>query len=136
MAISRSSGVSLTDIEQTFGVDRRTAQRMTKALKDVFPNCITQVDDDRRKFWTFRSDDARLILAQGLRDSEIAALGMAIRQAEHKDLVLRCTQFLLCVSDCCLRCQAPLQDAPNLMQRRRLRHGPVAVSMPNRNTAT
>ena len=37
MATSRYAGVSLTDVEQTFAVDRRTAQRMTKALEDVFP---------------------------------------------------------------------------------------------------
>jgi predicted DNA-binding transcriptional regulator YafY len=81
MATSRYRGVSLTDIEEAFGVDRRTAQRMTKALEETFPNCSTEVDDDRRKFWKLRADHARLMLAQGIRDSELAALEMAIRRA-------------------------------------------------------
>ena len=62
MATSRYRGVSLTDIEEAFGVDRRTAQRMTKALEETFPNCSTEVDDDRRKFWKLRADHARLML--------------------------------------------------------------------------
>ncbi|RYE50224.1 MAG: WYL domain-containing transcriptional regulator, partial [Hyphomicrobiales bacterium] len=81
MATSRYRGVSLTDIEDVFGVDRRTAQRMTKALEDGFPNCVTGTDDERRKYWKLRSDSARLMLAQGIRDSELAALEMAIRRS-------------------------------------------------------
>lgn len=87
MATSRYNGVSLTDIEEAFGVDRRTAQRMTKALEDTFPNCSTQVDDDRRKFWKLRADQARLMLAQGIRDSELAAVEMAIRRANRDGAV-------------------------------------------------
>jgi predicted DNA-binding transcriptional regulator YafY len=83
LASSRYSGVSLLDIEAEFGVDRRTAQRMTKALEDVFPNCVTRSDDDRRKFWQLRADHARLMLAQGIRDSELTALELAIRRADR-----------------------------------------------------
>ena len=83
MATSRYGGVSLSDIEEAFSVDRRTAQRMTKVLEETFPNCITTVDEDRRKFWKLRADHARLMLAQGIRDSELAALEMAIRRAER-----------------------------------------------------
>jgi predicted DNA-binding transcriptional regulator YafY len=87
MATSRYQGVSLTEIEETFSVDRRTAQRMTKALEDTFPNCTTQLDDDRRKFWKLRADHARLMLAQGIRDSELAALELSIRRAEREGAV-------------------------------------------------
>ena len=87
MATSRYRGVSLTEIEDTFGVDRRTAQRMTKALEETFPNCITEIDDERRKFWKLRADHARLMLAQGIRDSEIAALEMAIRRSARDGAV-------------------------------------------------
>jgi predicted DNA-binding transcriptional regulator YafY len=83
MAASRYRGVSLTEIEEEFGVDRRTAQRMTKALEETFPNCSTDVDDERRKFWKLRADHARLVLAQGIRDSELAAVEIAIRRAER-----------------------------------------------------
>lgn len=77
MATSRYRGVSLTEIEEVFGVDRRTAQRMTKALEETFPNCVTETDDERRKFWKLRADNARLMLAQGIRDSELTALEKA-----------------------------------------------------------
>lgn len=87
LATARYLGVSLTEIEEEFGVDRRTAQRMTKALEEMFPQCITRVDDERRKFWKLRADDARLMLAQGIRDSELAALELAIRRAEREGLV-------------------------------------------------
>ena len=83
MATSRYAGVSLSDIEDTFGVDRRTAQRMTKALEDTFPNCTSKADDERRKFWKLNAQDARLMLAQGVRESELAALEMSIRRAER-----------------------------------------------------
>lgn len=87
MATSRYRGVSLTDIEEAFAVDRRTAQRMTKALEETFPNCTTETDDERRKFWKLRADHARLMLAQGIRDSELAAVEMAIRRAERDGAV-------------------------------------------------
>ena len=83
MAASRHGGVGLTEIEETFSVDRRTAQRMTKALEETFPNCVTRTDEDRRKYWKLRGDQARLMLAQGIRDSELAALELAIRRAER-----------------------------------------------------
>lgn len=87
MATSRYRGVSLTDIEEAFAVDRRTAQRMTKALEETFPNCTTETDDERRKFWKLRADHARLMLAQGIRDSELAAVEMAIRRADRDGAV-------------------------------------------------
>lgn len=83
MATSRYSGVSLTDIEDNFRVDRRTAQRMTKALEETFPNCTTKTDEDRRKFWKLNQQDARLMLAQGVRESELSALDLSIRRAER-----------------------------------------------------
>ncbi len=83
MATARYAGVSLTEIEESFGVDRRTAQRMTKALEDTFPKVSTRVDDERRKFWKLNATDAKLMLAQGLRDSELSALEIAIRRAER-----------------------------------------------------
>jgi predicted DNA-binding transcriptional regulator YafY len=87
LATARYQGVSLTEIEEAFSIDRRTAQRMTKALEEIFPRCITRIDDDRRKYWKIRGDDARLMLAQGIRDSELAALELAIRRAERDGAV-------------------------------------------------
>lgn len=83
MATSRHLGVGLADIEGEFSVDRRTAQRMTKALEETFPNCINRTDDERRKYWKINFNEAKLMLAQGLRDSELAALEISIVRAER-----------------------------------------------------
>jgi predicted DNA-binding transcriptional regulator YafY len=84
MATSRYFGVSLSDIEHEFAVDRRTAQRMTKAFEETFPNCTTQVDEERKKYWKLSASEARLMFAQGLRDSELAALELSILRAERE----------------------------------------------------
>lgn len=84
MAAARYGGVGLADIEAEFGVDRRTAQRMTQALVAAFPGCTTATDPDPRKLWKLNASDARLMLAQGIRDSELAALELAIRRAERE----------------------------------------------------
>jgi predicted DNA-binding transcriptional regulator YafY len=83
MATSRHLGVDLTAIESEFAVDRRTAQRMTKALEEIFPNYITRTDDERRKYWKINVNEAKLTLAQGLRDSELVALEISIVRAER-----------------------------------------------------
>ncbi|NBZ89123.1 helix-turn-helix transcriptional regulator [Stagnihabitans tardus] len=83
MAASRHGGIGLTEIEETFAVDRRTAQRMTKALEETFPNCVTRTDEDRRKYWKLRGEDARLMLTVGLRDSELVALNLALQRASR-----------------------------------------------------
>lgn len=84
MAAARHLGVGLHDIEEEFGVDRRTAQRMTRALEECFPNVETRTDAQRRKFWTLRGEDTRLMLSRGIRDSELTAVEMAIRRAERE----------------------------------------------------
>jgi predicted DNA-binding transcriptional regulator YafY len=87
MAVARYGGVSLSDIEAEFGVDRRTAQRMTRALESTFPGCTTGTDGDRRKLWKLDAADARLMLAQGIRDGELAALELAMRRAGREGAV-------------------------------------------------
>ena len=84
MAASKYSGVSLNDIEEEFSVDRRTAQRMTKALEDLFQNVTIKVDDERKKYWKLSQADAKLMLSQGLRDSELSALEISIVRAERE----------------------------------------------------
>lgn len=83
MAAARHAGVALSEIVAEFAVDHRTAQRMTKALEDLFPGVETHADAERRKRWKLRANDLRLLHAQGLRDSELAALDMGIRRAER-----------------------------------------------------
>jgi predicted DNA-binding transcriptional regulator YafY len=84
MAAARYQGISLAEIAETFAVDHRTAQRMTKALEQVFPNCTTRTGEDMRKYWVLKTDYARLMLVQGVRDSELTALDLSIRRADRE----------------------------------------------------
>ena len=82
IAGARHGGVTLSEIEETFEVNRRTAQRMTKALEESFP-CTVTTDPERRKRWKIPATDMRTILSQGVREAELTALDMAIRRAEN-----------------------------------------------------
>lgn len=81
-AAASPEGISLVQISETFGVNLRTAQRMTLALTEAFPGVETYTDRDRRKWW--RLDDQRLLHMQGIRASELAALDMGVRRAERE----------------------------------------------------
>lgn len=81
-AAARPDGISLVQITETFGVNLRTAQRMSRALEVAFPTVQTRVDKDRRKWWQLR--DHPLLQMQGIRDSELSALEMGIRRAERE----------------------------------------------------
>ncbi|MCC5989614.1 MAG: WYL domain-containing protein [Pararhodobacter sp.] len=81
MAAARHSGITLADIAEEFGSDHRTAQRMARALEEVFENVEITTDTERRRHW--RLDDSRLVQMQGLRDRELVALEMGIRRASR-----------------------------------------------------
>ena len=81
-AAARPEGISLVLIAETFGVNLRTAQRMSRALEAVFPMVQTYTDRHRRKWWQL--NDSRLLHMQGIRDSELSALEMGIRRAERE----------------------------------------------------
>ena len=51
MAAARQQGVSLAEIAAEFGADRRTAQRMVRALEDTSPGVEIRTDEDRRRRW-------------------------------------------------------------------------------------
>lgn len=80
MAAARPEGVSLQDIETSFGVNHRSAQRMARALETVFTTVSVRVDENRRKWWSL-SGDERLLRLQGIRDDELSALEMGVRRA-------------------------------------------------------
>lgn len=84
LAASRYLGVSLNEVEETFGVDRRTAQRMMRVFEQVFPNYETREDDERRRHWKLPVGDLKLVVSQGIRDSELVAIDMSIRRAERE----------------------------------------------------
>lgn len=80
-AAARPDGISLVQITEVFGVNLRTAQRMSRALEAAFPMVQTRTDKTRRKWWQL--SDSRLLHMQGIRDSELSALEMGIRRAER-----------------------------------------------------
>lgn len=82
MAASRHRGVTLSDIVAEFEADHRTAQRLVRALEEIFEGVEITVDEQRRRHWRLR--DTRLLRLQGLRDSELAALELSIRRAERE----------------------------------------------------
>jgi predicted DNA-binding transcriptional regulator YafY len=84
MAGARHAGVALQDVVETFACDYRTAQRMLRALEDVFPGVVTHQDASRRKFWRLPGRTAQIVFAQGLREPELTALEIAIRHADRE----------------------------------------------------
>lgn len=87
MAAARHMGIGLQDIADIFDCDHRTAQRMTRALEDCFPNVEVLTDESRRRFWRLKGGDVQLMKAQGIRDSELAAIEIAIVRARRDGAV-------------------------------------------------
>jgi predicted DNA-binding transcriptional regulator YafY len=83
MAMSRYDGISLSDLTAEFGCDHRTAQRMMRSFETVFTQVDIVEDADRRRRWRMPRLDHRWLQAQGVRDSELVALDMAIKRAER-----------------------------------------------------
>ena len=50
-----AEGVSIADIEQTFGVSRRTAERMRDAVLRAFPQLEERPGQNGQKYWRFPS---------------------------------------------------------------------------------
>jgi predicted DNA-binding transcriptional regulator YafY len=71
------TGRSLGEIEQEFGCDRRRAQRMLSALRDLFPQLIRRTDDERRPRWSL--PPASIATFSVPSSDELAALAHAIQ---------------------------------------------------------
>jgi predicted DNA-binding transcriptional regulator YafY len=83
MAHARHGGVTLEDIQERFAVTHRTAQRMTLALEETFPNVETRSRSDRRKTWKLL-DPVPSAFAPHIEES-LEALDLAIREAQEND---------------------------------------------------
>lgn len=83
MAMSRFDGIALQDITEEFHCDHRTAQRMMRSFETVFPQVDISEGEDRRRRWHMARHDPRWLQAQGIRDSELAALEIAADRAER-----------------------------------------------------
>lgn len=70
-------GVSLEQIRDEFGVSHRTAQRMTDALEDAFPNAVQVIEDrERRRRWMMREVPLARLALSG--EDELEALDLAV----------------------------------------------------------
>lgn len=77
-------GITLTEIEVEFGVVRRTAQRMTDALVQAFPDTEDYIASDGRKRW--RVPRRRVAEFFAPTPDEIATLELACTTLEHQGL--------------------------------------------------
>jgi predicted DNA-binding transcriptional regulator YafY len=84
MAAAREEGVTIEDIKTVFGVSRRSAQRLVRALEDTYPAATCIMDPHtRQRRWSLPRSDPRLRL-QHIRADELSALEMGIRRARRE----------------------------------------------------
>jgi len=84
MTAGRRIGVTLDDIIERFGISKRTAQRMLRALEIQFPDLEAEIDDEGRKRW--RLTPAVLRDLMSLSADELAALDLAIETLTKSSL--------------------------------------------------
>lgn len=77
-------GITLEDIEREFGCVRRTAQRMTLALEQVFPDTDSYFGEDGRKYW--RAPRGRIAEFFRPNADEVAALELASQTLDRQGL--------------------------------------------------
>ncbi len=81
-AASQYRGVTLQQISDRFSVSRRTAQRMTDALEEMFRHSIEIVEDeDRRKRWRLKEVPLSRMRMNG--DEELEALEYAVARLQE-----------------------------------------------------
>ncbi|MCA0906971.1 WYL domain-containing protein [Ruegeria marisrubri] len=81
MAVARHRGVSLREIEEAFGVTRRTAQRMTQALHEAFPHSVRVIEDpDRTRRWVLKPSRLSALSLNGA--DELEALEVALARLD------------------------------------------------------
>lgn len=81
MMATGSRGVCLSEIEQEFAVVRRTAQRMTAALEEVFPATEREIDEDGRPRWRVPARAIAQLLSPSA--DELVALTSGVTQLER-----------------------------------------------------
>jgi predicted DNA-binding transcriptional regulator YafY len=84
-------GVNLDQIEAEFGCVRRSAQRMTQALEQVFPDTDDYVGNDGRKYW--RVPLGRISEFFRPTADEVAALELASKSLDQQGLITEAEQL-------------------------------------------
>lgn len=72
---ARHRGVTIDDVRDRFGVSKRTAQRMLKALELQFPEAVSTFDEEGRKRWQLHRAALKDLLS--ITPEELAALDIA-----------------------------------------------------------
>jgi predicted DNA-binding transcriptional regulator YafY len=84
---SPGRGMSLDDIEQRYGVCRKTALRMRDTVRRIFPELRYEQGPDGRRYWKLRRGRANDLVSWTV--DEIAALEAAIHWAREAGLAHR-----------------------------------------------
>lgn len=84
LAAARRFGITLDDVIERFGISKRTAQRMLRALEMQFPDLQDSIDTEGRKRW--RLPPAVLRDLMTLTSDELAALDLAIETLNRSSL--------------------------------------------------
>ena len=79
-----SEGLSLQDIAQSYGVARRTAERMRDAILRLIPAAEEVPGDDRQKRWRIPSRDLAAITTYGVED--LATIEIAAKLCRREGL--------------------------------------------------
>lgn len=74
--VARRMGVTLDDVGERFGISRRTAQRIMRALEAQFPDTESGYDEDGHKRWRLQTGALRDLLT--LTPDELAAFDLSI----------------------------------------------------------
>lgn len=77
-------GLCLEDVQERFGVGRRTAERMREAVDRLYPGMTSTKDPDGRKYWRLPPGEANGLIAW--RAEELRALDETIRDADSAGL--------------------------------------------------
>jgi len=92
LVAARHVGVTLDDVIERFGISKRTAQRMLRALEAQFPDTHVTVDDEGRKRWHLPSGALRDLMS--LYPEELAALDLAIETLKRSSLAVEADDLL------------------------------------------
>ncbi len=85
MMQGNSEGITLDDIQERFGVGRRTAERMRNAIANYFAaDFLEEYGDDNKKH--FRLTSNKLTGLASLTKSELAAINSAIKHLQKNNL--------------------------------------------------
>lgn len=76
-------GISIPDVQERFGVSRRTAERLRSAAERLFPDLWWETGPDGRRYWKLRRGAANGLIRWSL--DELVALEWALREARRSD---------------------------------------------------